>query len=160
MKRYPYVQGNTPFIFQPTLDGQVCLCKTVWNLFDQCNYLQVYNSSGTLICSRRIVESPPAIQLQSLVWDPDALQVQATAIDPHGIPLLTTTYLSILGNNPAAYNGTYACFVDSPTTFLYPLSNDPGSIQTAGAANFLLSIIAGYFYTPVVFRNNTFEVYN
>lgn len=83
------------------------------------------------------------VALTSLAWASayDG-QVTATTTSPHGIPTNTQFVTTIAGVVPDEYNGTYRATVTGASTFTYYLTDDPGSMTTAGT------------YTP----SNTAEV--
>ena len=144
--------------FQPTLDGQVCTCTVRWNLFNQAYWLQCVGANGQLVFNMPVVESPPAMAIDTMVWDPLALSVEVTTRLPHGLKFLDTVNLTIVGSSPSAYNGDFQVFVDSATTFRYPQPNDPGALIAPGRANFFVSLSAPWFSTKIIFRSNQFHI--
>ncbi|MDR3449357.1 MAG: hypothetical protein P4M15_06370 [Alphaproteobacteria bacterium] len=54
--------------FSPTLDGSTYNCVCFWNLFAQRYYLNCYDGSGTLVFSRPIVETAPALAIETMTW--------------------------------------------------------------------------------------------
>ena len=144
--------------FRPTLDGTVYTVVVTWNVFGQRYYVNCYSQDGGRVFTLPLIESSEGIAIQTLSWDPTSHTVQATALAPHGLKLGSVVNLVITGCNPTSYNGSYACAVTSPTTFTYPMQFDPGLLMSAGAANYLVSMTAGYFSSTLVYRARQFEV--
>lgn len=68
--------------------------------------------------------------LSGLSWSGGT--VTATTASAHGLTIGDTITLTLAGNAPSAYNGTYACTVTTSTAFTYALASNPGSETTAG----------------------------
>ena len=49
---------TTPFLFQPTFDGDIYTVIVTWNLFGRRYYVNCYTLSGTLIFSLPLIGSP------------------------------------------------------------------------------------------------------
>ena len=145
--------------FSPTLDGSQYLCSCTWNLFAQRYYLNCFDQDGNRIFSQALVETPPALALNTLAWSELTMLVTATTQTPHGFQTGAAVTLTIAGCSPDAYNGAQAATITGPSTFTYPLNADPGSNVVAGSASTLINMAAGYFQTStLVFRNSAFEV--
>lgn len=69
--------------------------------------------------------------LTSLTWA--AGVVTGTVSGGHGLPAGETITITVSGNTPAAYNGTFAASVTSSTQFTYPLVTNPGTNTVLGA---------------------------
>lgn len=68
--------------------------------------------------------------LSALVWASSV--VTATTSSPHGYTIGDTLQLTLVGNTPAGYNGTYTATITSTTQFTYPLASNPGSATVFG----------------------------
>ena len=73
----PFTPSATaPFQFQPILDDQVYNVIITWNLFGQRYYVNVYDTSGSLIVTLPMIASPLANDISivagyftsSLIW--------------------------------------------------------------------------------------------
>lgn len=144
--------------FSPTLDGQQYNCTCTWNLFGQRYYLNCFDTSGNLVFSRALVDTPPAQPLEALSWSSVTRLVTATTQTPHGWTLGAVIELTIAGSAPDAFNGTFSCRVTGPSSFVYSLAADPGDNVTPGSVSFLISLSAGYFASTLVYRGGNFEV--
>lgn len=71
-----------------------------------------------------------ALALTSLAWSGGV--VTATAAAPHGLTNGDTLPITIAGETPAAYNGTFTATVTGASTFTYPLASNPGAQSVAG----------------------------
>lgn len=71
-----------------------------------------------------------ALALTSLVWSGGT--VTATTAVPHGFTVSDTLPLTIAGETPSGYNGTFTCTITGASTFTYPLASNPGSQTVAG----------------------------
>lgn len=49
---------QTPFQFQPTLDGQAYTVVVTWNLFGQRYYVNIYDLGGVLVVCLPLIGSP------------------------------------------------------------------------------------------------------
>ena len=68
--------------------------------------------------------------LTSLTWLGSV--VTATTAAPHGLTNGDTLLVTIVGEVPAGYNGTFTATVTGASTFTYPLASNPGAQSTAG----------------------------
>lgn len=59
-------QTTSNFQFNVVLDGVAYVAICVWNLYGQRYYIQIYNTSQTLIMMRPIVGSPPDYDINLL----------------------------------------------------------------------------------------------
>lgn len=159
---------NNSFSFQPTLDGNSCTGIVWWNADGQRWFITVTLPDGTPLFNLPLVGSPTSIALQSLTWANG--YVIGTTQAPHGYEVLDTIMLTVSGCAPVAYNGTFPCFINSPTTFRYNLDANPNgaglddgtdiAVQL-GAVSSDLNLGAGYLsVSTIVFREaaQTFEV--
>lgn len=71
-----------------------------------------------------------ALAITSITWSGSVATVTTAA--PHGIPTSQVVELTITGESPAGYNGTFACTSTGASTFTYPLASNPGSQTMAG----------------------------
>lgn len=150
---------NTPFQFQPTLDGTVYYATVNWNLYGQRYYLLLTDSDGNVIFNQALVGSPVGLVLETLAWS-GGFATAVTAL-PHGFSPGLTVALTISGASPDGYNGDIEALVIDAFTFTYPLASDPGGAATqAGSVFSNISLTAGYFDSTLVFReaNAQFEV--
>ena len=145
--------------FSPTLDGAQYLYTCTWNLFAQRYYLNCLDADGNRIFSRALVETPPALALESLTWSELTGLVTATTQAPHGYAIGSAVGLTVAGCSPDTYNGAALVTITGPSSFTYPLSADPGANVVAGSASQLIDMAAGYFAaSTLIFRNSAFEV--
>lgn len=156
----PFTPSTTAaFQFQPVLDGETYNAIITWNVYGQRYYISVYDLNGNLIFNLPLVGSPDGLQIQTMAWA--AGVVTAVVQTPHGLPIGSTTVISISGSTPDAYNGTFSVLVTSPNAFSYQLVDDPGLDTAAGTAFKNVNLAGGYFETStLVFRNTSqqFEV--
>ena len=145
--------------FSPTLDGAQYNCVCTWNLFAQRYYLNCIDLSGNLVFSRPIVETPPAVPINSLSWSELSGLVTAVTVNPHGFAIGGSIWLTIAGASPDAYNGDVLVNVTGPSAFTYPLAANPGSNLVVGTASFMVNLAGNYFQTSsIIYRNAQFEV--
>jgi hypothetical protein len=157
----PFTPGpNTPFTFQPILDGQSYNCRVTNNLFGQRWFVECYDGSGNLVFYEPIIETASGLSIGGLSYNPASLWVTVTTVDPHGFFIGQTVSMVIVGAVPTAYNGAYEMMVTGPSTLQYmSQSGDPGdSISSYGSLNFLISICGGYFTSTMCYRNGQFEI--
>ena len=151
--------ATAPFQFSPTLDGQVCSARVVWNFFGQRYYLEVSSLNGTLIVALPMVGSPIGFRLSSLSWAHGI--VTAVTQEPHGFKVGSTMDLTISGVAPVAFNGLLRVLVKTATTFTYKLVSDPGPPTRYGRVDYNINLVGGYFEeSTLVFReaNQQFEI--
>jgi hypothetical protein len=72
-----------------------------------------------------------SLALTSLVWAANV--VTATTVVPHGFTVADTLLITISGETPAGYNGTFLATVTGASTFTYPLGVNPGAQTIAGS---------------------------
>ena len=145
--------------FQPTLDGAQYTCVARWNLFAQRYYLNCTDLDGNRIFALPIVETPPAIAINTLTWSELTGLVTVTTQSRHGYVVGGAVTLTIAGCSPDAYNGAQLVTITGASTFTYPLSSDPGTNIVAGGASQMINMGAGYFTTSsLIYRNGSFEV--
>jgi hypothetical protein len=156
---FPFLPSSqAPFIFQPTLDGEVYNATVTWNLFGRRYYLNLAQLDGTLVVCRSVVGSPNGVDISSLSWAGG--RVTAVSAAPHGYKIGAIVQLTISGCLPDVFNGLQDSFVTGSTTFSYPLDSDPGGFTQLGVAAYDVSLTSGYFVSTMVFREaaQTFEV--
>lgn len=153
------------FTFSPVLDGQTYNASVPWNEFAQRYYLNLAALDGTEVLLTALVGSATGVAILSLSWANGRAYVTTSL--PHGYKIASTVELTVAGCTPDAYNGRFGCVITGPTTFWYPLANDPGSATAFGNASYNVSLIGGapqpdgsYFTSTLVFRTSsqTFEV--
>ena len=147
-----------PFQFSPTLDRQTCISIVTWNTFGQRWYLNIYNQSQTLIVCTPVVSSPPTIPIAGITWANGTATL--TTQTPHGYKFGRMVNITVSGCTPNAYNGSVQAFVTGASTLAYPITLDPGPISLVGVVAYNISLVAGYFASTLVFREDTqtFEV--
>lgn len=153
--------GSPPFQFNATFDGTVYACSVRWNVYAQRYYVLVSALDGPVIVNQALVGSLNAKLLSSLSWsDRNGGTVEAVTAAPHNMPLGQVAELTITGAVPSGLNGAFRCAVDSPSSFYYPLSADPGNITLAGNYEYDVNLVGGYFASTLIWRvqNNWFEV--
>lgn len=96
-----------------------------------------------------------AITVYALVWRRGV--VTATAAEPHDLPLGSVVRLTIDGQTPSGYAGSYYCVITGPSEFRYRLASDPGGPATrAGSYSSDLNLVDGYFITSsLVYREDS-----
>ena len=159
----PSAQQNVSFL--PTLDGQQFNCVITWNLQGQRYYFNLYTLGGVLVICAALSASPAGLELQSLTWNQLSGQVTATTSEPHGYDIGQTIPLTISGASPSAYNGSVNVYITGLSTFTWPLTSDPGTATTYGAAFYTINLIAGLtnpntsaiFVSTLALRNGQFE---
>lgn len=150
---YDFVpNANTPFQFQPTLDGDTYNIIVAWNLFGQRWYINVYDLPGNLIVATPLIGSPPTYTVQNASWTEGYATLAFTA--RHGYPVGTTLAMTISGMVPDVYNGTYLVFATSPSAVAYEIASDPGQAKQFGSAGTDINLVAGYFSSTIVFRQS------
>jgi hypothetical protein len=150
---------QAPWMFQPTLDGQIYTGVITWNLAAQRWYLNLYSLAGALVVAKALVGSPPAIPIAAVAWTLGTATV--TTQDPHGYPPGATIVLTIAGVTPSGYNGTVSALITGPSTFTYSLASFPGLATAFGQVSYDINLVQGYFTTStMVFRqaSQQFEV--
>lgn len=74
----------------------------------------------------------PAMTISALAWATSV--VTATTAADHGLTVGDTYSVTIAGNTPTGYNGTFTITVTGADTFTYPLTTDPGTATVFGTA--------------------------
>jgi hypothetical protein len=156
---YPLVLSNTkPPSFMPIFDGYQYTITVLWNISGQRYYIMCQSSNNTLIFMVPLIDSSVGVEIESLVWDEVDEVVIATLAAPHELPIGEIFNVSIIQAVPNGYNGNGMALITSDTSFTYPMKQDPGPVQQAGVAQFLISMTKSYFNSTLVFRNMQFEV--
>lgn len=156
---FPFTPSNVAApTFMPTLDGDPYTIQVSFQLFGQRYYLNCYDLSGNRIFTRPMVESEAGKIINAISWNVASGLVTVKTSIPHGYPIGSVVNLTVAGCVPDAYNGAVQAFVDTPNTFTYPLTTDPGVATVFGQASYLIDLIAGYFNSTMIFRNGQFEV--
>jgi hypothetical protein len=68
--------------------------------------------------------------LSALAWASSV--VTATTAAPHGYTIGDILQLTLAGNTPAGYNGTFTATITTTTQFTYPLASNPGTATVFG----------------------------
>lgn len=159
---YTFSPSNTtPFQFQATFDGTLYNVSVLWSLYRQGWYVRVAALDGTVIAYEALSGSPTGVSLQSASWNIYSGTVTVTTVTPHGWTPYATIALTVSGCVPDAYNGAYRCFITGPSSFTFPLSDDPGNASVLGSAAWNLNLVAPFFDTSsLIYRtdNAQFEV--
>lgn len=71
-----------------------------------------------------------ALALTSVTWSGSV--ATATTAAAHGFETGDTMLITIAGETPSGYNGTFLCTITGTSTFTYPLASNPGSQTVAG----------------------------
>lgn len=149
---------RSPFSFQATLDGVVYTVIVTWNTFAQRWYVNVYDQNQILIVCTALVSTPDGQAIQSAAWS--AGEVTLNLVEPHGVQIGRAVRLSIQGILPDAYNGTHICVATASNQLTYALQADPGTVTVLGTAGTLISLVAGFFTSTLIYRETTssFEI--
>jgi hypothetical protein len=145
-------------LFNVTLDGNIYTAIITWNLFAQRYYITLMALDGTVILTQALVGSPIPISISALSWANGTVTV--TTANPHGVRIGRAALLTIDGVTPDAFNGIVQVLITGQTTFSYPLAVNPGPATILGAVEKNINLVAGFFTSTLVFRqdNNQFEV--
>ena len=157
----PFVPSpNTPFTFQPTLDGQQYNAIVTWNFWDLGGrwYVNLYDQQQNRIFTLPLIGSQAQTTLSSMSWDAGLVTAVAPGVLPYGIGAIAQ--YSIANAVPSGYNGVFRCTITGPATFTYPLTDDPGLCTAPGAFSIDVSLTGGYFTSTLVYRQSTgnFEI--
>lgn len=148
---------ESPFTFEPTLDGNVYSGVVTWILFGQRYYLNLYALDGTLVTCCALVASPGGLNVLSANWANGTVMLATTV--PHGYRVGDLIRLRISGMTPAGYDGAFSCAITGPSGLSYPMAIDPGAATGFGSVSYDVDLVSGYFTTStLVFRNKQFEV--
>ena len=152
---------TAPYQFQPTLDGQLYTAVVKWNLAGQRWYLELDDQAGNVVFLQSLKASQVGQPISTAAWDVASGMVTATMPTPHGYAVGSVAILTVSGMLPTGYNGTFECYVNEPSSFVYSLPSDPGVVSGYGSVSFDVNMAAGYFTaSTLVWRqaNNRFEV--
>jgi hypothetical protein len=156
---YPFIQSaSRAFSFMPEFDGSNYNVTVLWNVSSQRYYVKCVSANNVLIFMVPLVNSANGAEIESLVWDENNEVVIATMVAPHGMLIGEIFNVSIIQAVPTGYNGNGMALITDVNEFTYPMSQDPGYMQQAGIAQFLISMTKSYFNSTLVFRNMQFEV--
>lgn len=150
--------AQAAFTFQPVLDGNTYQAIVTWALFGQRYYLNLFSLDNVPVFSRPVVATLPSVDLQTLSFSVDTMRATAVTASEHGFRIGETVSLTIIGCDPAGYNGVVPALVTNATEFTYPLTAAPGDIVTPGQVGYYISMTAGYFTSALIYRNGSFEV--
>jgi hypothetical protein len=166
----PFLPSNiiTPTI-NVTLDGIDHEVKITWNVSAQRYYINVYNKdTGAWIITTALVSTPPARNVQSVVYDPFLNAVVVQFVDPSHWPIPLTGPITkpgtmidytLEGFQPSTYNGKFRSLHINPLTFTFPMLTDPGPVVILGRVSRLLSMVDTVFQrSTMVYRNGAFEI--
>lgn len=91
-------------------------------------------SPGTKSLLKQLADLTPLLTgaktLTSITWS--GAVATATAAAPHGFVTGDTMLMTIAGETPVGYNGTFLATITGASTFTYPLASNPGSQTVAG----------------------------
>ena len=145
--------------FMPTLDGTIYNCTVTWNLQGQRYFLNVFTLGGVLVLSIAIVETAPGIAVNTATYDPLANMVTLTTAAAHNISLGMTISMAVTGFSPDDFNGPYRLLATGAQTLTYtPATVPAGPATKVGTASSMISLVAGYFDSTLIFRSGRFEV--
>ena len=158
---YPFIpSAGSPPQFTPTFDGEQYVVSVVWGLFGQRYFIKCVDMNGNLVYYQPLLESNPGLPVQSLAWNQLEDVVQGVTVDPHGYKVGSTVSLTVIGAEPAQYDGTWLVLITGPSSFSYPgaFTSDPGPASVAGVLAYQINMNAAYFDTPLVYVNGNFAV--
>ena len=152
---FPFVPNTqSPFTFQPTLDGLPYAASVTWNLMGQRWYLNITQLNGTPILTQANIGSPDGVAIQSIDWAHGVVTV-VTAL-PHQYTVGQVIDVTISGCLPDAYNGLVEAFIVDKVTFTYQLAMDPGDATQLGNEMYNINLIENYFdASTLVFRQSS-----
>jgi hypothetical protein len=142
----------------PTFDGKSYTITVLWNASGQRFYIRCFDINNTLIFMVPIINSPEGKEIKSLIWDENNEVVVATMEAPHNMPIGEVFDVSIIQAVPTGYNGNGMALITDIDEFTFPMKQNPGYVQQAGVAQFLISMTKPYFNSTLVFRDMQFEV--
>ncbi len=167
----PFIPSN---IVIPTismnLDGADYTVTVSWNVSAQRYYIDVYDQNGDWVITVPLVSTPPGRPVQSAVYDPFLNIVTVKMTDPTTWPVPlssagldtapgTVIDYTLIGFDPDTYNGKFRCLHFNSTTFTFPMTTDPGSVNLLGTVNRMLNMIEPLFdISSLVYRNSAFEI--
>lgn len=157
---YPFTPSiKTAPTFVPTLDGQQYTCTVTWNLQGQRYYLNVSTLQGVRLLTIAIVETPPAVPVQSVTYVEASNIATMTCAKPHGIGIGRLVSRAVAGCTPIDYDGTYTMMATSATTLTYAPATIPAGPSTVqGSVSAVQSLVDGYFASTLIYRAGRFEV--
>jgi hypothetical protein len=145
-------------VFTPTLDGNQYNVTVVWNVSSKRYYIYVITMDGILIAAVPLIESPTSMPISNAYWDPQNARAVVTTTDPHPFIIGAPVKISINSMGPNGYNGSGFALPLSKTEICYPVAINPGEVTVMGVVDYLINLVAPYFKSTLVYRNQTFEV--
>jgi hypothetical protein len=113
---------------------------------------------GILIAAVPLIESPTSMPISNAFWDPQNMRAVITTADPHPFIIGAPVKLTINSMNPNGFNGVGFVLPLSHTELCYPLPSNPGEVTVMGVVDYLINLVAPYFKSTLVYRNQMFEV--
>jgi hypothetical protein len=145
-------------VFTPTLDGNQYNVTITWNISARRYYVNVVTMGGILIAAVPLIESPTSMPISGAFWDPQNMRAVITTNAPHPFIIGAPVKVTISSMSPNGYNGSGFVLPLSKTEMCYPVSVDPGEVTVMGVVDYLINMVAPYFKSTLVYRNQTFEV--
>jgi hypothetical protein len=144
--------------FQATLDGRLCNIVMTWNVAAQRYYINIYDTNGSLIVARSLVETSQSVPLNNLSWSNGI--VTATLLTPQYWRRIGRIVEQTISNcQPDGYNGVFKCINLSATKFSYDLIANPGNIIVSGLVDRRKDMLQPWFTTSTMFyRGGIFQV--
>ncbi len=144
--------------YQITLDDAIYRMTVTWNLFGQRYYINIFDLSNNLILSVPLIGSPIGNPVQGVSWLRG--QVTLTTSRRLDFQIGQIVRLTISGMTPAAYNGTFECFVTGSNSIVYSVADDPGEATVLGDVENNIDLVGEMFTSTLIYRaqNRQFEV--
>ena len=141
-----------------TLD-QVYSLTVKWNVSAQRYYFDLYDSAGTWIVTRPLIETGPSSPIVGWLYRPDIKVMQFTSGLPHFRSLGQISEGTIENADPPMLNGWWRYAAISAADRIFPMAQDPGKITQMGSVNHYVNLIRGYIPGwSMIFRNNQLEI--
>jgi len=156
--------------FIANLDGDDYEVRITWNISAQRYYVNINAQDGTWMTTVPLIQTPPARDVDTVLWDILQGVLIVTLVDPSlwpiplspsGIGTRPGTVIEYTFENfvPSTYNGKFRGLHVNETTFRITMPTDPGLIQTPGSVSRYLNMAAGIFnVSTLIYRNGCFEV--
>lgn len=150
---------TAPFQFSPVIAGTQYNAVVTWNVWEERYYLNLYNTSGTLVLAVPVVATGPKLSA-TMTWTSAGFGGVATALTaaPHNVPVgqLANVYISQTGT---AYDGAWQALATGANTMTWSLANPNQSQPLAGQLSFPLNIVAALGAGWMIFNyaDMTFE---
>lgn len=145
-------------VFTPTLDGNQYNVTVIWNISARRYYINVVTMDGILIAAVPLITSPASMPIANAVWDPQNMRAVLTLTNPHPFIIGAPVKVYINSMAPNGYNGSGFILPLSKTEICYPVPVNPGEVTVMGVVDYLINLVAPYFQSTLVYRNQMFEV--